>query len=98
MLARMSKLPPGFFGGGATAEVAPRTFFLPSFANSAALATPEGLLLVDCGVVQVGPSILAALREVSRDPVHTVVFTHGHVDHAFGIDAFDAEAEAAGRA
>jgi glyoxylase-like metal-dependent hydrolase (beta-lactamase superfamily II) len=37
------------------------------------------------------------MREVTREPVHTVVFTHGHVDHAFGIDAFDEEAQAAGR-
>jgi len=94
----MSKLPPGFFGGGATEEVAPRTFFTPSFANSAALATPDGLLVVDCGVVQVGGSILRKLRGCTEDPVHSVVFTHGHVDHAFGIDAFDEEAANAGRA
>ncbi len=94
----MGPAPLTFFGGGAPSEPAPGTFFVPSFANSAALATAEGLVVVDCGLPITGPSILARLRELTRDPVHTVVFTHGHVDHALGVDAFDAEAEAAGRA
>jgi glyoxylase-like metal-dependent hydrolase (beta-lactamase superfamily II) len=28
------------------------------------------------------------LREKTKAPIHTVVITHGHVDHAYGIEAF----------
>jgi glyoxylase-like metal-dependent hydrolase (beta-lactamase superfamily II) len=93
----MTTLPPGFFGGGDAQEVAPGTLFLPSFANAAALVTGEGALLVDCGHEAFGGRILGALRERTDAPVHTVVFTHGHVDHAFGVRAIDEEARAAGR-
>lgn len=93
----MTTLPRGFFGGGDTAELAPGTLFLPSFANAAAFLTAEGVLLVDCGHEAFGARILEALRARTDAPVHTVVFTHGHVDHAFGIRAIDQEAVAAGR-
>ena len=94
----MPKLPPGFFGEGPAREVAPGTYFVPSFANAAALATVDGLVLVDCGLAQMGPGILGKLRELTNLPVAAVIFTHGHVDHAFGVVAIDEEAERAGRA
>lgn len=94
----MTALPHGFFGGGDAREVSPGTFFIPAFANSAALSTPEGILLVDCGLQIAGEGIRQRLRALTEAPVAAVVFTHGHVDHAFGIGAFDEEAEAAGRA
>jgi glyoxylase-like metal-dependent hydrolase (beta-lactamase superfamily II) len=81
----------GFFGGGEPLLVAPRTWFIPSFANVAALETDEGLLLVDAGLRVMGPAIYAALRARTQTRLHTVVFTHGHVDHAFGLDAWLAE-------
>jgi glyoxylase-like metal-dependent hydrolase (beta-lactamase superfamily II) len=93
----MSTLPTGFFGGGPAREVAPGTFFVPAFANSAAVSTAEGLLLVDCGLQLAGEGIRQQLRTLTHAPVAAVVFTHGHVDHAFGIGAFDEEAEGAGR-
>jgi glyoxylase-like metal-dependent hydrolase (beta-lactamase superfamily II) len=94
----MTALPLGFFGGGDAREVSPGTFFIPAFANSAALSTPEGILLVDCGLQIAGEGIRHQLRTLTQAPVAAVVFTHGHVDHAFGIGAFDEEAEAVGRA
>lgn len=80
-----------FFGGGDPVLAAPRTWFIPSFANVAALETDEGLLLVDAGLRVMGPAIYAAIRARTAAPLHTVVFTHGHVDHAFGLDAWLAE-------
>jgi glyoxylase-like metal-dependent hydrolase (beta-lactamase superfamily II) len=94
----MAVLPRGFFGQGDAQEVAPGTIFLPSFANAAAFVTSEGVLLVDCGHERFGGRILEGLRKLTSAPVHTIVFTHGHVDHAFGAQAFDDEAAAAGRA
>ncbi|GAA2104337.1 hypothetical protein GCM10009801_79890 [Streptomyces albiaxialis] len=70
-------------------EVAARTFMIqPGMANVALFETDEGLLLVDAGCAGDGPALLRAVRRVSARPLHTVVFTHGHVDHAFGLWAF----------
>ncbi|NLU68280.1 alkyl sulfatase dimerization domain-containing protein [Streptomyces sp. HNM0574] len=70
-------------------EVAARTFMIrPGMANVALFETDEGLLLVDAGCAGDGPALLRAVRGISRQPLHTVVFTHGHVDHAFGLWAF----------
>ncbi len=77
-----------FFGGGEPLLAAPRTWFVPAFANVTAFETDEGLLLVDAGLRVVGPAIFASIRARTKAPLHTVVFTHGHVDHAFGLDAW----------
>jgi glyoxylase-like metal-dependent hydrolase (beta-lactamase superfamily II) len=75
----------GFFGGGEPKEVAPRTLHVPTMANSSAFVTDDGIVLVDCGVVQVGPHIHKHVREYTDEPLHTVVYTHGHVDHCMGL-------------
>ena len=75
----------GFFGGGEPKEVAPNTFHVPTMANSTAFVTDDGILLVDCGVVQVGPHIHGAVRGYTKAPLHSVVYTHGHVDHCMGL-------------
>lgn len=70
-------------------EVAPRTWFIqPGMVNVALFETDEGLLMVDCGCAGDGPALLEAVRSVSSKPLHTVVYTHGHCDHAFGLWAF----------
>lgn len=70
-------------------QVAPRTWFIqPGMVNVALFETDEGLLLVDAGCRGDGPSLLRAVRSVSDKPLHTVVFTHGHSDHCFGLWAF----------
>lgn len=70
-------------------EVAPRTWFIqPGMVNVALFETDEGLLLVDAGCAGDGPSLLRAVRGLSDKPLHTVVYTHGHSDHAFGLWAF----------
>ncbi len=70
--------------------------FVSSFANVVAARTAEGLVLVDTGSFFTGEAIRAQLRAWSRDAVHTAIYTHGHVDHATGIDAFTAEERPAG--
>lgn len=80
-----------FFGGGEPMQAAPRTWFVPAFANVTAFETDDGLLLVDAGLRVVGPAIFASIRARTSAPLHTVVFTHGHVDHAFGLDAWLSE-------
>lgn len=69
-------------------EVAPRTWFLqPSWVNVALFETDDGLVMVDAGFASDAATIAHAIRSVSDAPLHTVVYTHGHVDHAFGMKA-----------
>jgi len=66
-------------------EVAPRTWFIRlPLVNSALFETDAGLVLVDTGMAPGGPALLEAIRELSDAPLHTVIYTHGHVDHAYG--------------
>ncbi|WP_052372528.1 alkyl sulfatase dimerization domain-containing protein [Amycolatopsis taiwanensis] len=75
-------------------QVAARTWMIqPGISNVALFETDAGLLLVDCGCAGDGPTLRDAIRSCSDKPLHTVVFTHGHVDHAFGLWALLADGE-----
>lgn len=78
-------------------EVAAGVAFVSSFANVTAVDTAEGLVLIDTGSALVGPAVRDVVRAWSKAPAHTAVYTHGHIDHVFGIKRFDAEADEAGR-
>ena len=66
-------------------EVAPRSWQLRfPIVNASLFETDEGLVLVDTGMSPAGPALLDAIREVSDKPLHTIIYTHGHVDHAYG--------------
>lgn len=52
--------------------------------NAVLFETDEGLVLVDTGMVPAGPAVLDAIRSVSDKPLHTIIYTHGHIDHAYG--------------
>jgi glyoxylase-like metal-dependent hydrolase (beta-lactamase superfamily II) len=69
-------------------EVAPDVFIHPVFVNTYAVRTPAGLMLIDPGLADRADAVHCAVRGWTRDPLHTVVYTHGHADHAFGLAAF----------
>jgi alkyl sulfatase BDS1-like metallo-beta-lactamase superfamily hydrolase len=71
--------------------VGPRTTFVSSFANATAFDTDEGLVLVDTGSFLLARQVHAAVRGVYRRPLHTAVYTHGHVDHCFGVEIYEEE-------
>lgn len=52
--------------------------------NVVVIDTAEGLVLIDAGHAPAGPAMVKLIRSVSDKPIHTVVYTHGHIDHAFG--------------
>ncbi|TXS48174.1 alkyl sulfatase dimerization domain-containing protein [Streptomyces sp. t39] len=88
----------GQFAGGGLVRVAERTGFFPAFANVAVFDTGDGLVLVDSGDFRTASQLHDAVRDRTQAPVSTVVYTHGHVDHVFGVGPFDREAADAGTA
>jgi len=75
-----------FTGRNEASVVAPGTFFMTAdYVNLTALETKDGLVLVDCGMEAAGPKVMEEIRKHTQAPLHTVVFTHGHMDHAFGL-------------
>ena len=77
-----------FFWTGGPVEVAPRTWFASQFSGCTAFETDEGLVLVDTGTKQFAPRLAEMLRQKTQAPVHTAIYTHGHIDHAYGLEAF----------
>ncbi len=77
-----------FFWSGGPVELAPRTWFNSLFSGCVAFETDEGIVLVDSGLVQLGPTLAQMLRTKTQAPIHTAIFTQGHVDHAYGLSAF----------
>jgi alkyl sulfatase BDS1-like metallo-beta-lactamase superfamily hydrolase len=78
------------------AEVADRTAFNVAFGNISAFATDEGLLLVDTGNQVFAATNHERVRGWNAERLHTTVFTHGHIDHVFGLAPFEQEAAAKG--
>ncbi|MGE0395867.1 MAG: alkyl sulfatase dimerization domain-containing protein [Kofleriaceae bacterium] len=73
-------------------EVAAGTHFVSSFANVTAFTTDAGLVLVDTGSFLLAEPTRGVLRSATKAPVHTAVWTHGHVDHCFGVELYEREA------
>src|ERR1700722_19151941 len=73
--------------------IAERTAFVSSFANATAFDTAQGLVLVDTGSFLLAPQVHVQVRSFTKAALHTAVFTHGHVDHCFGVDLYEAETE-----
>ena len=65
--------------------VAPNTWiiYLP-LVNAVVFETSEGLVLVDAGMSAAGPAIRELIASVTEAPIHTIIYTHCHVDHAYG--------------
>jgi alkyl sulfatase BDS1-like metallo-beta-lactamase superfamily hydrolase len=74
------------------AEVADGVAFTPSFANVSALDTDDGLFLVDTGSAFMAGEVHRTLREWTASRLNTAVYSHGHIDHVFGVPVWEAEA------
>jgi alkyl sulfatase BDS1-like metallo-beta-lactamase superfamily hydrolase len=81
-------------GRGDLVEVADGVRFFHGFSNATVVDTAGGLVMVDSGDPVLGPTLHAAVRQWRPDTKLTdVVYSHGHIDHVFGVGPFDAEAE-----
>ena len=81
--------PHGWFfqGEAGMASVANRGFM----ANAGFVVTADGVVVFDAlGTPALGRAMLAAIREVTPQPVRRVVVSHYHADHVYGLQAFKA--------
>src|SRR5215203_4510540 len=77
-------------------EVADGVAVIESFSHVVAFRTGEGLVLFDTSLDTLAPACLGSLRAWSDAPIRSIVYTHGHRDHAAGCRTFVDEAEARG--
>jgi alkyl sulfatase BDS1-like metallo-beta-lactamase superfamily hydrolase len=61
------------------------------------LDTGDGLVFIDTSSLFHAKQVYEGVRAWSDAPVHTGVYTHGHVDHVFGLLRFDEEAREKGQ-
>ena len=66
-------------------EAAPGVHFFKGFANAIVVETSEGLVLVDPGGTMDAQPKYDGIRQAFKTPLNTAIYTHGHVDHIFGV-------------
>jgi alkyl sulfatase BDS1-like metallo-beta-lactamase superfamily hydrolase len=77
---------------GEMAELEPGSAFVAAFSNVAAFATVEGMVVVDTSSPFFAGRVHDVLLGWRDEPLHTAVFTHGHIDHVFGVERYEADA------
>jgi alkyl sulfatase BDS1-like metallo-beta-lactamase superfamily hydrolase len=77
---------------GRLSEVAPDIAMVEAFSHVVALRTADGLVVFDTSLEAFGGQVVSALQTWADAPVHTIVYTHGHVDHVGGANALLAAA------
>lgn len=73
-------------------EVAAGVWMWPAFGNVYLVPTADGLFCYDTGEKRTAPDLFGAVRARTDARLHTAVYSHGHIDHVFGVGPFDAEA------
>lgn len=72
-------------------EIAEGVWMWPAFGNVYLFPTSEGLFCFDTGEKRTAGDLFAATRARTGAPLHTAVYSHGHLDHVSGVGPFDAE-------
>ncbi len=75
-------------------EVTPGIICVGGFGNSGVVITDEGIVVVDAGIGEgTGRRIVKTIRERTEAPVNTIIYTHGHFDHAYNMRPLFDDAE-----
>ena len=69
-------------------ELATDLAVVEAFSHCIVFKTDEGLVTFDTSNEHGGKKCVSAIQSWTHDPFHTVVFTHGHIDHVGGCGAF----------
>ena len=84
-----------FFYRGSSEVVSEGVVFFPSIGTCTAFLCDDRIFVVDTTVGRFAPRVLEDLRaNHSQAPVEAIVYTHGHIDHVTGAQAFLTDAEA----
>ncbi|MBU6329636.1 MAG: MBL fold metallo-hydrolase [Acidobacteria bacterium] len=73
-------------------EIADGIAMVESFSHVVAFATDEGTVLFDGTLEALAPTAFARIRDWNPAPFHTLVYTHGHIDHVGGGKVLQREA------
>lgn len=74
-------------------EISDDIAVVEAFSHVVTFKTGDGLVLFDTSLEAFAGGIKNNLRAWSPEPVNTIAFTHGHVDHISGAGTFIKEAE-----
>ncbi len=77
-------------------EVTDGIAVIEAFSHVIAFRTSAGLALFDASLEVFADGILKSLRGWCEDPVHSLAYTHGHIDHVGGAHALRVEAREKG--
>jgi alkyl sulfatase BDS1-like metallo-beta-lactamase superfamily hydrolase len=78
-------------------EPPPGLAFITAFGNVTGVVADGSLVLVDTGSQFLARANFDKMRAWTDLPVAAALYTHGHVDHVFGLGPYEDEAAAAGR-
>ena len=57
--------------------------------NASFVVTPAGVVVIDAlGSPELARRLMAEIRKVTNKPIHTVILTHYHADHIYGLQVF----------
>ena len=57
--------------------------------NAGFVVTPQGVVVIDAlGSPTLAEELIAAIRQVTAQPIRYVIVTHYHADHVYGLQAF----------
>jgi len=59
--------------------------------NAGFVVTPQGVVVIDAlGSPALAEELIAAIRQVTQQPIRHVIVTHYHADHIYGLQTFKA--------
>jgi alkyl sulfatase BDS1-like metallo-beta-lactamase superfamily hydrolase len=78
-------------------EFADRSLLVTGHGNVGYVYGDQGVIMIDTGTPQVfGDHAVRELRRFTQAPIQLVIYTHGHIDHAFNLAPVLADADAKG--
>ena len=78
-------------------ELGDNVALIEAFSHMLVVKTDEGLVAFDSSGPASGQRVIESLRRWDRGPIHTLIYTHGHIDHIGGSSAIAEEARSSGR-